>query len=471
MWSPIQQLSFDTAQSVVPQIVVLGDTINLLWWNNHLSGVPESTKGVFLSQSFDGGSSFSPPRQLLAFDSAGGNPGRLAGTGKYLYLLHIVRLDPFEMPFYNLSVSRSTDGGSTWLKGPLLGDYTPRTIIAHDSSVYVSVIYVDTVAGGRRELFDGFFVSHDYGQSYVMAAERMPPNNGDGSMLTGSLLYWRDTLHQVYAIRFPVVDYAFYEVAYRRSTNFGTTWSQPETLSVVDGLLSTLTNINTDDRGNLYVTWYDGKYGSIDGYHAGIVARISRDGGNTWEEEFPLESEPLGVWPVLSSNGTTVVAAWSEYVNYFLDRPVYRYTRDGGRSWSAKEIVNDGGFDNHVGLTGTRVLFSWWLDRDIFVRSASLIGSCVHEIAPTSYTLPQNYPNPFNSGTTIEYTLPSGSHDVTLRIYNILGEKVATLDQGTGVAGGTYRINWNPGILPSGVYFCRLSTESFSKTRKLILVK
>jgi len=90
-------------------------------------------------------------------------------------------------------------------------------------------------------------------------------------------------------------------------------------------------------------------------------------------------------------------------------------------------------------------------------------------IIPKEYGLSQNYPNPFNPNTTINYQLPENNH-VTLRIYDILGNIVATLvDQ--DVQAGYHSFTWNAGNIATGVYFYRLTSGSFVQTKKLILMK
>ncbi len=88
---------------------------------------------------------------------------------------------------------------------------------------------------------------------------------------------------------------------------------------------------------------------------------------------------------------------------------------------------------------------------------------------PNSYTLHQNYPNPFNPGTTIEFDLPN-SGPVTLKIYNILGEEVATLLSAT-LLSGSYVYEWDATGMASGVYFYRLNTGNFTCTKKMLLVR
>jgi len=93
-----------------------------------------------------------------------------------------------------------------------------------------------------------------------------------------------------------------------------------------------------------------------------------------------------------------------------------------------------------------------------------------------NFTLSQNYPNPFNPSTTIIYSIPvdpaaAGRHIVsTLKVYDILGREVATLVNGEK-APGIYEVKFNGSGLPSGVYFYRLQTGSFSQTKKFVLMK
>jgi hypothetical protein len=95
-------------------------------------------------------------------------------------------------------------------------------------------------------------------------------------------------------------------------------------------------------------------------------------------------------------------------------------------------------------------------------------------LVPQAFSLDQNFPNPFNPETVIRYTLAAKS-EVTLEIYNALGQRVRTLVDGTEGT-GVHEVVWNGmnqsgGQTASGVYFCRLRTENFTAVRKLLLVR
>ena len=105
------------------------------------------------------------------------------------------------------------------------------------------------------------------------------------------------------------------------------------------------------------------------------------------------------------------------------------------------------------------------------------------DVLPTGFSLEQNYPNPFNPSTKIKYTialpnLPQGEASVgtsfmkfvNLTVYDILGNKVATLVNEEKPA-GSYEVEFNVSGLASGMYLYKLQAGDFTETRKMILMK
>jgi len=88
---------------------------------------------------------------------------------------------------------------------------------------------------------------------------------------------------------------------------------------------------------------------------------------------------------------------------------------------------------------------------------------------PLDYSLKQNYPNPFNPTSTIVYGIPNNGI-VTLQVYNLLGEVMATLVNEEKAA-GNYDVEFDATGLPSGIYFYKLQAGSFIETKKMILLK
>lgn len=88
---------------------------------------------------------------------------------------------------------------------------------------------------------------------------------------------------------------------------------------------------------------------------------------------------------------------------------------------------------------------------------------------PKGYVLYQNFPNPFNPTTTIRYSLPTSAF-VSLKLFGVLGNEIATLIDGLQRA-GSHSIEFDATDLASGVYFYRLQAGGFNDTKKLILLK
>jgi len=93
----------------------------------------------------------------------------------------------------------------------------------------------------------------------------------------------------------------------------------------------------------------------------------------------------------------------------------------------------------------------------------------VEVTVPLEFTLEQNYPNPFNPSTVIKYTIPENGF-VTLDVYNLLGEKVASLVNGVQDA-GRYEISFDASNFASGIYVYSLRSGSFNSVKKMLLMK
>ncbi|MEW5924263.1 MAG: PKD domain-containing protein, partial [Candidatus Zixiibacteriota bacterium] len=90
-------------------------------------------------------------------------------------------------------------------------------------------------------------------------------------------------------------------------------------------------------------------------------------------------------------------------------------------------------------------------------------------LIPESFSLSQNYPNPFNPATSVSFNLPKACQ-VDLSVYNILGQKVATLADGQYDA-GVHTVQWNAGNCASGIYFYKIEAGEFRDSKKMLLLK
>ena len=232
-----------------------------------------------------------------------------------------------------------------------------------------------------------------------------------------------------------------------RSTDGGTTWSS----SPVPFANSVAVNFSSPLYG-------------LAGSDSGATARTT-DGGITW---MPVSVGGSGFVAGFSGSGSDFFAAEGG--------SVYRST-DHGATWAASFTGSIGGL-NHLdfGVNGSNV-YGWTVSAGgsiaAFSGTVSSVASSISSL-PSEFALDQNYPNPFNPSTKIQFAIPASSH-VSLKIYNSLGEEVATLVDNVMNA-GTYSIEWNGknhfnSTVASGVYFYRLTAGSFVQTKKMLMIK
>jgi len=123
--------------------------------------------------------------------------------------------------------------------------------------------------------------------------------------------------------------------------------------------------------------------------------------------------------------------------------------------------------DNNISSTGTYSYRLKKIDNDGSYEFSKTIGVDIG--TPITLELRQNYPNPFNPSTTISFTFPE-SGNVSLKIFNTLGEEITTLVNGYTEA-GIYSYNFNAENLPSGFYIYQLKTNENSLTKKMLFLK
>ncbi len=110
---------------------------------------------------------------------------------------------------------------------------------------------------------------------------------------------------------------------------------------------------------------------------------------------------------------------------------------------------------------------SWELGNFDYISPFTAIENLDADIS--SFKLSQNYPNPFNPSTTINYLIPELSF-VTIKVYDILGNEIATLVNANNPV-GSYEVKFDAVSLPSGIYFYRLQAGSFVETKKMLMIK
>ena len=177
-------------------------------------------------------------------------------------------------------------------------------------------------------------------------------------------------------------------------------------------------------------------------------------------------------------DGNYIIGGYTKGHTWYSDFWLLKVSENGDSLWSCTfggdaaercmcvRQAADGGFV----MAGTTESFGRGLTDFWLVKTESELLAKRHENPlPDEYALHQNWPNPFNPKTTIKFDVKKGGQ-VQLKVYNLLGQEIATLVD-ENLSPGIFSIVWDAGDLPSGVYICRLEMGSFISQRKMVLLK
>ncbi|MBI9073516.1 MAG: T9SS type A sorting domain-containing protein [Melioribacteraceae bacterium] len=161
-----------------------------------------------------------------------------------------------------------------------------------------------------------------------------------------------------------------------------------------------------------------------------------------------------GLW-LISSASPAIDAVSGNYIN--INEDIQGQERAG---------INDIGADEYSTSSATRFPLN---PENVGPNSVTAVLAEEEMKVPDAFILFRNYPNPFNPATTLEYVLEKNSN-VKLGIFNILGQRVALLNDNHQAA-GTHSLQWKAVNISSGIYFAVLKTDNSNRTIKLFLMK
>ena len=235
--------------------------------------------------------------------------------------------------------------------------------------------------------------------------------------------------------------------------------------------------IETSDGGFILTGWRVSESdGSIDLW----LAKTDSNGDSVWTKSYGGSKEDVG-YDVLQTddNGYLITGYTQSFGAGGKDLWVIRTDSLGDSLWTRTyggELGDEGwdiirfGSSEYLIIGNTQSFGNGSYDIWLLMFSENPITAVENSaIQPNRFRLRQNFPNPFNPVTIIGYSLPRPG-DVTLLIFNLLGEEVARLVDGFQPT-GTYQIIWNASNVASGIYFYRLQAGDFVQTRKMVLLK
>ncbi len=232
--------------------------------------------------------------------------------------------------------------------------------------------------------------------------------------------------------------------------------------------LHTVTTISNDQIAK--VVWEDTRN---DG--GGIYAQNINPNGQLGNVIVPVELTSF----TASVNGTDVLLNWKTATE--TNNKGFEVERSQGSEISSQVWENIGyvsgfgtttepksySYSDNVGSSGT---YNYRLKQTDFDGSFKYFTEVEVKVnVPLQFALSQNYPNPFNPTTQIEYSVPQAGF-VTLKVYNTLGQEVASLVNGM-IKAGTHEVTFNGSNLTSGVYYYRIESGSKVSVKKMMLLK
>lgn len=360
----------------------------------------------------------------------------------------------------------STNNGDSWFlrSNGLESVYRYSNIESSDSVTYVTFQNNNlTQTGIYKTTNNG--INWDFAYSYYNTSITFINNLSDTLLLLG--FYYREGKYGL--VSFKPFPYEYTNRFYNKGVYDSAVKDNFIFVSTGDGIFR-----SADGTQNWENMGINGYYFAVSGeniyvtHHTGIYH--SNDNGINWEL--------VG----LNNKSINCIAAFDNSVIAGVYDDGFFYSSDNGKNWKTINEGLDSIPNNIVDITvKDGYIFTAIDNLSIWKRSiANITGlETNQEKVPEEFVLYQNYPNPFNPTTTIKFSipqtdspLPGGARSglTTLKIYDILGNEVATLVN-EPKAPGNYEIKWNASGFASGVYFYRLQYGQFIKTMKLSLIK
>ncbi len=245
-----------------------------------------------------------------------------------------------------------------------------------------------------------------------------------------------------------------------RTTDFGATWTSADVL--LTGGLSNAYSIRSINLASATEGWLVPRQTA-----SGVRSYVHRstDGGATWSDSIQVETGCV-VKSVKPIRGTNFLLA----VGYKGDDPKAWWSTNG-TTWTdiSPGSPGDGTDMTNAHFLGQTLGYVVGYQKALkFTPPTTDVGNEPTTV-PTAFTVEQNYPNPFNPSTTIRFALPMESQ-VSLKVYDLLGQLVATIQEGMMNA-GTHTLTFDASNLPSGLYLYTVQAGGFTSSRKMLLLK
>ncbi|RPI16580.1 MAG: T9SS C-terminal target domain-containing protein [Ignavibacteriae bacterium] len=351
---------------------------------------------------------------------------------------------------------RTSNGGNNWFSLNTASSYSLNALSVVDNNIIF-------VAGG--ELSGGspvLFKSTNSGLSWVSQNSQQP--------------------HGICSIYFvnPNVGYCMSWQGISKTTNGGNNWisigsltGSVKSLYFVNentGFVSAFTAAHKTTNGGMNWTTIPADGESIfflnenTGYAAGMgmMIRKTTNGGINWV----IQAQSSDGWRFYG------IHFFNSQIGYAIgDFGAIAKTTNGGINWYYQKSPTNNLLAS-VYVTDTNECYVSGVNNTILKTTNGGVPIGIEPITsekPIYFSLSQNYPNPFNPSTTIKFDIPKSLH-VKIVVYDLLGREVEELLNEERKP-GSYEVMWDGNNYPSGIYFYRLITETYSESKRMVLLK
>ncbi len=347
---------------------------------------------------------------------------------------------------YGAVVYKTTDGGGTWAKKIISnnqGEIGIQLQFVDADYGWISVVNFATMTGYIYKTTDG-------GNTWSLLLTMPPP-------LPDEMLSFYFVDHNEGWMVSINDNPPLFKIS--QSTDGGSSWNEQYSDNTTNGdTLSASGAMQFVDSNN---GWVVGPNGRI---------LKTTDGGSNWTL---LTTANLGIYA--NSKCLYFLDANTGWIGTNIHTPnqptthLLINTTDGGSTWTQQPVPFT---DNSVFSIYFVDAQNGWITADTgVIAHYSILESVEGENnIPIKFSLQQNYPNPFNPTTKIRFTLPEMTN-VTLKVFNILGQEVATLVNGKELTQGLHEYSFDGSELSSGIYIYKIIAGNFIQSKKMTLMK
>ena len=463
-WEPTVRLTNDPGNSSISDnnarcIAANGNTVHIVWYDDR-----DGNKEIYYKNSIDCGLTWGLDRRLTN-DIANSIFPSIALSDSFIHVVWTDDRDGNKEIYYK----RSTDGGFSWEPDIRL---TYDNALSDFPSIAVFESDLHVVWRDNRDGNDEIYYKHSSDNGLSWGLDLRLTNNdaeslGPSVSVSGPFVHvtWRDARD------------GSLEIYYKRSTNGGNDWETDKRLSGNYVYASASPSIAVS--GSMVYVIYVQQVGRFNYY---IEFRRSTDSGFFWEGShllsYNINDSKL---PCIAVSGSVVHAIWLALLGPW--KLIYKRSQDGGLTWESNVTLSSSSVSSSsIAISDSIVHVLWYDDtagnNEIYYKrnpNGNPVGiKIIDPEIPEEFSLSQNYPNPFNPTTIISWQSPVGSWQ-TLKVYDILGNEIATLVDEYREA-GSYEVEFNVAQvskpeLPSGIYLYKLTAGKFSTVRKMMLIK